>query len=512
MGARFHLRHANIVAYLTAPNAPCPRLRERELTEFLMALAHSGYFSEPVFVSGDAAWPALMQERAERALRQFERWGDALVSDSLTRAALSELRSAFTEYDFYALAIGSTSSHDELSAQATHFAYRSGGNGLVLIPVPEQSTDPFTVLDPVASFATAIEARGRWPGFLFWSRSGMAAFASLADATDLFERLMVGVRGDGRAGAIMRILHGQSVDDALRSFRTRSTGVRLLHLSDLHFGRKEAAENEALLLSHIETQLDTVNRVVITGDLFDNPSRADAVLFRNFRAALVRRSGKDPVIVPGNHDQKWLGNIPSDRRQLADLEWSSLVLDDDNQIAFACFDSARDANVARGQVTAEQRRDVATLFDTQAVKNPKIREYLPVALVHHHPYTFETKPETLIQRLLGKLGLSDETFLRMVDAEKLIEWLAKRRVPLLLHGHKHVQRHHYEHVDVGGTAYMVTSIGCGASLGAEGYPLTYNIVTWDPAARSWTASFFADPGDGSGFTRQLITTSELLGA
>lgn len=512
MGARFHLRHANIVAYLTHPDAPCPRLKASELSDFLMALAHSGYFDEPVFVSGDPSWPALMQERADRALRRFDRWEAVLVSASLTRDVLSELRIAFREYDFYALAICSKGSHDELNAQAAHFAYRSGDNGLVLIPVAETSADPLTVLDPVSSFATAIEARGKWPGFLFWSRSGLSAFASLVEASDLFERLIAGVRGDSRAGALLRMLNGDSVDDALRSYRVRSAGVRLLHLSDLHYGRKEAAENEALLLAHMETQLDTIDRVVITGDLFDNPSRADAVLARNFRAALVRRSGRDPVVVPGNHDQKWLGNIPSDMRQVSDLEWSSLVLDDHNQIAFTCFDSARDASVARGRVTAEQRRDVATLFETQAVKNPKIREYLPVALVHHHPFTFETTPETVVQRILGKFGLSDETFLRMVDADELIQWLARRRIPLVLHGHKHVQRHHCESVDLGGTASMVTAIGCGASLGADGYPLTYNIVTWDAAAKSWTASFFADPGDGSGFVRQLITSNELQGA
>ena len=119
------------------------------------------------------------------------------------------------------------------------------------------------------------------------------------------------------------------------------------------------------------------------------------------------------------------------------------------------------------------------------------------------------KRETQIQKFLGRFGLSDERFIRMLDADQFLGWIAKRRIPLILHGHKHVQRQFSQAIDTGHAWQYVSAVGCGTSLGAENYPLSYNIITWDQRTRSWTASFYADPGDGSGFTRQCITTQAL---
>jgi predicted MPP superfamily phosphohydrolase len=501
MGARFQLKHANVIAYLTTADASPPRLREGDLNDFLMALAHSRYWSRPTFISSDPSWPESMQRIADSAQRRFDKWGDAFVEERVVRRILAKVRDAFRDFNFFALVVGATGEHDEVTSLGEHFAFRSRAEALVLLPVADHSSEPLTVLDPIPAFATAIEQRRNWPGLLFWSRSGMAAFANVDDAPELFERLLGAARGSEQ--------HTEELDEVLRSFRARDRGVRLLHLSDLHYGRPEAAENEALLLAHLERSLDDVHRVVITGDLFDNPSRQDAVLFRNFRAALIRRTGKDPIVIPGNHDQKWLGNLPAKLRQVADLEWSALVIDDDIQCSFFCFDSSKDADLARGKVTVEQLRDVATGFETTATKNPHVRAYLPLALVHHHPFSFEVRRETLVQKLLGRLGLTDEGLMKMLDADQFLNWVAKRRIPLILHGHKHVQRHFHQSIDTGDKRYDVSAIGCGTSLGAEGYPLSYNVITWDWHSRSWSASFFADPGDGSGFARQCITAQDL---
>jgi len=503
MGARFELRHANIIAYLTFPVSRPPRLRERELREFIEAMSYglydgSGQTRSP-FLSRERRWPREMERVARDAQRHIDfEWSDQYLPEEVVTRTLSGFRDAFQPFALFALAVGDDRGHrGELNAMAEHFAYRSRGEMLVLIPMSDFSRTPLTVLDPLPSFALALEQRSNWPGFLFWSRSGAAAFAASDEAPDLFEDLVQAQR-EGQPA--------EATDEILRRHRSRDHGVRLLHLSDLHYGRAEAAENEALLLAHLDSVLDGVQRVVITGDLFDNPTRQDAIMFRNFRAALTRRSRKDPIVIPGNHDQKLVGNLPTSKRQIADLEWSGFITDDELQCCFYCFDSSRDANLARGRVTKEQMRDVATLFETAAVARPELRGYLPLALVHHHPFSFETGQETFVQRLLGKFGLREEQFLRMLDADQFLTWVAKRRIPLILHGHKHVQRHFSKTVDIDGHGQHVSAIGCGASLGAEGYPLSYNIVTWDQHSRTWGASFFADPGDGSGFSRQCITT------
>src|SRR6266404_3813166 len=79
---------------------------------------------------------------------------------------------------------------------------------------------------------------------------------------------------------------------------------RVLHLSDLHFGTRHALQNQAYLSSHLKQKLPKIHRVVITGDLFDNPKEADALAFRNFRTDLETSSAKDLIVIPGNHDQR----------------------------------------------------------------------------------------------------------------------------------------------------------------------------------------------------------------
>jgi 3',5'-cyclic AMP phosphodiesterase CpdA len=281
-----------------------------------------------------------------------------------------------------------------------------------------------------------------------------------------------------------------------------------LHLSDLHFGARGVSDKEAYLSARLHEVAPTVNRVIITGDLFNNPNREEAIAFRNFRASLARLTGKDAIVIPGNHDQKWCGVRNSMLGELANLEWSSLVIDDEMQCMFFCFDSSREAELSRGKVTTTQMVDVATLFETKAVTKPEVRRYLHVAAIHHHPFSFETSQETWLQQLLGKFGLTDEYFLRMENGDEFVTWCGKRGIPLVLHGHKHVQRHVTKTVTYqegrGNTRREVTSVGCGASLGVEGYPLSYNILGWDPVSKCWSAEFFADPGDGSGFTQQYV--------
>jgi hypothetical protein len=53
------------------------------------------------------------------------------------------------------------------------------------------------------------------------------------------------------------------------------------------------------------------------------------------------------------------------------------------------------------------------MFATECAARPEAETYLRTALIHHHPFTFETKNETLVQRVLARLGLNDETFLRL---------------------------------------------------------------------------------------------------
>ncbi len=107
------------------------------------------------------------------------------------------------------------------------------------------------------------------------------------------------------------------------------------------------------------------------------------------------------------------------------------------------------------------------------------------------------------------MGLAEEQFLRMEDGEEFVKWCAKKGVPLILHGHKHAANHARGRVKLRDSWYEVDAIGCGSSTGIGDYPLSLNLLAWSPKDRKWTAAFYSDPGDGSGFEMQRLTVSSV---
>jgi 3',5'-cyclic AMP phosphodiesterase CpdA len=260
--------------------------------------------------------------------------------------------------------------------------------------------------------------------------------------------------------------------------------------------------------------LKKVNQVVITGDLFDQPRQRHAQQYRNFTQQLQLMSGKPPIIVPGNHDQRIFGNavfgIGRRLRELADLEWGDVVIDDDGQMAFFCFDSSRTGDLARGRVDQDQLLRMATAYEMKNA-GQRLDSYLKVALVHHHPYAYATYKETPIIDPRGWVGR--ESFIASQDSEKFLDWCATRGVELILHGHKHVPRLIVDHVldkaSDGHTYQQITTVGCGSTLGANDSAMSFNLIEWDPGSGNWNTQFMIDRGDGSGF-RSVALQSQAI--
>lgn len=508
MGWRIELKHANTIAYLIAPEPrKSPRITVWQLREFLGAL-EGEYRDRPPLFSSDSRWIAEVVQAARSARRTLESRrleDDSFVDAEALAFFLFDLRTLLSQYDLFALAVGTSGDRGPLNAFAEHVAYSSRHHALILIPDLPVSDEAVGMLDPLPAARQIIDHPECWPGMLFWTRGGASAFVSLEDAYRLYHLLLEALdSGPDHIGSLLQSF-GREVADTRRT--------RILQLSDLHFGTRAALENQAYLSAHLRGAMKAVHRVVVTGDLFDNPRREDALAFRNFRADLEATTGQEIIVIPGNHDERIRGNafrgLGQRFDQIANLEWSSLAIDDSLECVFYCFDSSRDApDFARGRVTREQMMEVATAFESKAASRPILREYLSIALVHHHPYSFGTQAETLIQRSLAAVGLDDERFLRMDDADAFLSWCVGRRIPLVLHGHKHVARHVTQQVEwrSGTTSSWreVTAVGCGTSLGAEGFPLSYNVLEWAPSSQKWTVRFLADPGAGSGFEEQYV--------
>lgn len=514
MGARFELQHANWMLYLTLPGTKAPRATAAELRDFLGRLIGDRESAIP-FLSSDITWPARMRDVAMVAAQDLPSESESYLESNEIERRLAGLRHELGKYKRFAFLIGNRAEDDEVTSFAKYLAYETRASALILIPYPLDSEYRLTVIDPYEPLASSLDQRSRWPGFLIWDATGASTFISFEGGNERI-KLVLGV-GYNEPSTLVEStsLFRRAVNvlrrDALKA-PPAPNSIQLLHLSDLHFGRDSASRYEAFVLSALHDEIRRTSRVIISGDLFDQPRQSDYALFRNFRAALQRVSGRDPVVVPGNHDQKWYGNAPDRLRQVAELEWSTLVEDHDSRCIFFCFDSSRDGSLAAGLVTNDQLVDLGARYETLAVSRPQVRDYLRIAVVHHHPFSFETQRETLVQRFLSKVGLTDERFLRMHEADRFVRWLTRRNIPVVLHGHKHVQRHfEYEGRSTEGPegGRRLTSIGCGTSLGAEEFPLTYNLLSWDHSSQSWSVSFFADPGDGSGFVRQRIAVHNI---
>lgn len=503
MGSRFNLEYTNVVVYLTAPGAPvAPRLTKQQLREFLGSV-RGGYRDRPPLIASDPRRIGAITEAAEGASRVIEDLpyddGDWVPPPDI-KDAFATLRKRLGDFDFFGVGVGTNEDREGIEAFLRDTTYSSRHQGLFLIP--DFSPTDIHLLDPFPQTALLAEQPENWPGVLFWTRLGGAALVPMEDARELCHELLPAPR-----------VNMHSVEDALARYARRAQNRKILHLSDLHFGTDAARENEASLAARVEAVARTVGRSVITGDVFDHPRDRDAKAIRGFFTLLGRAGGKDPIVVPGNHDQAILGNSSSQpgRRvsELAKLEWTQLAVDEAMECIFFCFDSSRNADPEKGNVSKEQLREMDTLFKETCAHRPEVKQYLRIALLHHHPFSFQAEKETVLPRSLAFLARNEKYFVRMQDAETFLSWCAKRNIPLVLHGHKHVQRYIRDLIGFSEgerSAWReVTAVGCGTSSGVDGKPLAFNLLVCDARSGRWGVSFFADPGDGSGFSRQCVT-------
>jgi predicted MPP superfamily phosphohydrolase len=283
---------------------------------------------------------------------------------------------------------------------------------------------------------------------------------------------------------------------------------RILHLSDLHIGLKEATLRRSYLKGHLRGLLPEIDRVVVTGDLFDTPEEGLRASFDEFRRDIEEAIDKRLLVIPGNHDLRRkgtaLGRLGRIAEYSTDLDWSPFEIDDHMQTVFYSFNSCESGNFARGGVSARQRLDRAERYDSAVFNNKRIESYMKVALVHHHPVKYDSKPTALYERILAKLG-GDEGFIAFEGSDNFLNWCLDRDVDLILHGHKHIPHLSTVQLDANSDSKEVTIVGCGSSVGAESKPMCYDIVSLDSNSKRWSVSFHHDErGDGSGFKLQNV--------
>ena len=256
----------------------------------------------------------------------------------------------------------------------------------------------------------------------------------------------------------------------------------IIHLSDLHIGKKDIEHNIPLLNKSINGRAKHLDgfRFVITGDLKDSPSVKFADDFFAFKAKLDNLSKQETYFVLGNHDVNIKGNviIPGKREAIDSLGiYPDIKVDDNNKIIYILLNSnVEGALLARGKVGKNQLKSLEAKYN--AIKeNIDVSKYQKVVLLHHHIFLIKKsslyKDDSVLKKILYR-----EEFQLLVDAPELIDWLKKEDIKYVLHGHKHIPNYIREE--------DINVISCGSSTGAdlkfakEDRPvISYNVLSLD---------------------------------
>ena len=254
----------------------------------------------------------------------------------------------------------------------------------------------------------------------------------------------------------------------------------IVHLSDLHFGRVEAA-----LLAPLTARVRALapHLVVVSGDLTQRAKVPEFEQARRFLDALP----KPHVVVPGNHDvplynvfERFFRPLDKFARYISrELEPAHV----DGEIAVLGVNTARSGVFKGGRINEEQ---IARLQDVLC----RLPAEVTKIVVTHHP--FDLPPGHDSRQLVGR-------------AKKAMQMFARCGADILLSGHLHAShasdtRLRYK---IGDFAALVVQAGTATSTRGRGEANSFNVVTVDhPRVRverfAWTGADFA-PQDAAAY-------------
>jgi 3',5'-cyclic AMP phosphodiesterase CpdA len=232
---------------------------------------------------------------------------------------------------------------------------------------------------------------------------------------------------------------------------------RLVHLSDVHFGRVDDQT--------VERAIESINRlephvVVVSGDLTQRARSSEFIAARQFLDALP----KPQIVVPGNHDiplynmiDRFARPLDKFRKYITDEPIPKYV---DEQIAVVGINTARSLVVKGGRINAEQ---IEAIKDTMChVPDDALK-----VVATHHPFDL---PEGHNERdIVGRARLA-------------IPKIAECGADVFLAGHLHVthigstaKRYDLEN----GKAALVVQAGTATSVRSRGEAQSFNVLVFE---------------------------------
>jgi hypothetical protein len=383
---------------------------------------------------------------------------------------------------------------------------RPGDPGLIL-QIDEALDERNRVeLDNVfPAFRVALANATRWPGVLIWTPGGDAAFFEVPN-------VMNGARE--RLGWIfshLAVTYGSPQLSLLRQqfnrkFKSASDvpPLRILHLSDVHLGSRDAQRRLPRVKQLISQAADELGDhlpmvPVVTGDLMDTPDEVHLDAVRDFIEFLHGIGTEDPIVILGNHDVRRDGWLNQELQSAMRIQTDRVRWFDESRVGLACFNSVRGGRLARGQIDETEMMDVGLALDRE---REKARNFALGGLLHHHPIPVDRPDwyhQSWYERLLGSAFEKTEA---LEDAEQFLPWLHARRIGLVLHGHKHIPRVQLYN--------GITVIGCGSTVGKVSVKepgttfMSMNVVTVDAGTKRISCRLRAERIPGAGFNADVV--------
>lgn len=469
MGYRFSLESANTVANLTFGKViSCYRdiySSEKGYNEFMSFLDQ---FGENLYSNRSEQYIESIQQIQEilcryehesynRRMAQIEYDEYSLYHEDAL-AALHDLSEIFGQCKVKSLLlppmVGKNEHYNDhymTSFETFHRITKIHQGNSCLILQPQERPHNATIFDPFPNFDIALRQADLWPGVLFWGGVRNCVFVPVKHEDDLHFLYQ-----------IIRYERDPLLEVKRIAEERRKRSHYFFQLSDLHFGAKNVNVAARRLKSLIKTQLSKIEfkddiSFVITGDAVDSPTPTTENDYNNFADFLEEYCGKEPIRILGNHDINIHGlAVLHGKQHIANItgNYPKIQIFEESKVIMLLFNSNTNGNLAEGEIGITQMAEMGNLLDGV----PNLNEYILIAVLHHHLLPIP-KPDYYEQRWYEKIIPSDflDTSLRLIDADLFLEWLSRRNVKIVLHGHKHIP-FVAEHD-------KIKIIGCGSSTG-----------------------------------------------
>lgn len=363
----------------------------------------------------------------------------------------------------------------------THILYIPGLNEDIVVPIDFhqyqhvyfyvihghfQRSD-LSFFDPFPAFFCALNHADLWPGVLIF-KGHQQTFVPMRQKSDLTKLLE-------------HILHHDALFDV---YASKQEDAYFLQLSDLHLGKNKRERGVMQLYASLDELLPLLKsswqlNILITGDLMESPNRRNMYLANDFMNSLKKRYKANVTFILGNHDVIVHGfNFARTQKSkvIAYLLGENIKVLEKEKIVIIKMDTTSEGNLARGMVGKRQLDEI----DDELSAIEHLEDYTLLVMLHHHVYPIskaqfiKTKwhEKTFINRIV-------ETSKVLVDAPLLIEWLQKRHIHYIFHGHKHLPFFRKEK-----DCYY---IGAGSATGglkeSKSRYISYNVIKYDTKER-----------------------------